>query len=258
MLTGCLLLTAVNVHAGNTLKQITRNGKLRVGCHSGNIPFIMKDKNNQFTGFEIELAKKMADKMGVRFIFVHMPFNELIPALQAGKIDIIISGLKITPKCNLQINFVGPYFRSGKAILLAKKHKQQIKYYLDLNDPKYVILSCYNTNDKTIIKEKLPKARYKAVKNALAAGIKIKNGEADAFVADLATLIQLKRKLRSNKIFLLKKPFTYEPFGFAIRQGDTNFLNWLKNFLAQVRAEGYLHQLYNKWIKSEHWYEAIP
>lgn len=246
-----------SVQAESTLDLIQKKGELRVGFDSGYIPFEMSNKKGQFIGFDIDIAKEMAKAMKVKFVPVNTDFDGIIPALLTKKIDIIISGITITQERNLQINFAGPYFYAGQAILLAKKHEGKIHSYKDLNDPKFLVISRLGTTGEMTTKRLISKAKYKSFDKEADAALEVINGRADAFIYDLPVLIQLKKKMGGNKVVLLDKTFTYEPLGFGIRRGDPDFLNWLNNFLVQIKNDGSYNRMYDKWFKSDSWYQDV-
>ena len=101
---------------GDVLDGILKKGEITVGV-SLLAPWVMKNKQGKLIGFEVELATILADAMGVEVEFVQKPFGELLPALEKGEIDAIMSGMTMTPKRNLEAAFVGPYVLSGKSIL---------------------------------------------------------------------------------------------------------------------------------------------
>ena len=251
------LLATNGVQAESTLDTIQKKGELRVGFDSGYLPFEMTDKKGGFIGFDIDIAKEMAKAMKVKFVPVNTDFDGIIPALLTKKFDIIISGITITQERNLQINFAGPYFYAGQAVMLAKKHEGKIKSYRDLNKPEYLVVSRLGTTGEMATKRLLSKAKYKSFDKEADAALEIVSGRADAFIYDLPVLVQLKKQQGQDKVVLLDKPFTYEPLGFGIRRGDPDFLNWLNNFLVQIRNDGRYDRIYNKWFKSESWYNDV-
>ncbi len=252
-----LTLLVGNVQAESTLDLIQKKGELRVGFDSGYIPFEMSSKKGKFIGFDIDIAKAMAKAMKVKFVPVNTDFDGIIPALLTKKIDIIISGITITQERNLQINFAGPYFYSGQAILLAKKHENKVKSYKNLNHSNFLVVSRLGTTGEMATKRLIPKAKYKSFDKEADAALEVINGRADAFIYDLPVLIQLKKKMGGDKVLLLDKPFTYEPLGFGIRRGDPDFLNWLDNFIIQIKNDGTYTRMYNKWFKSDAWYKDV-
>ena len=113
--------TVANASATPVIDRIQKSGTLRVGMTGNMPPLNMTSKEGELMGYEVDLARAMAKSMGVKAQLKTMPFAELLPALEAGKIDMIISNMTITPGRNMKVAFVGPYFVSGKAFLTKKR-----------------------------------------------------------------------------------------------------------------------------------------
>jgi polar amino acid transport system substrate-binding protein len=122
LLAGCSHhLGTVNLSAKSpVLARIQKQGVLVVGTMGGMPPLNMTTKEGKIIGFEADLARYMADSMGVELKLKQIQFSKLLPSLEAGKIDMILSGMTMTSRRNLRVAFVGPYMVSGKAILTSQ------------------------------------------------------------------------------------------------------------------------------------------
>ncbi len=241
----------------STLEQILKRGELRVGFEAGYMPFEMTDKKGNFVGFDIDMAKEMAKAMGVKFVPVNTAWDGIIPSLITGKFDIIISGMTITQERNLKVNFADPYIIVGQTILLNKKHEGKVKSYKDLNDPKYIVTSKLGTTGEQAVKRLIPKCTYKSFETETEAALEVVNGKADAFVYDLPFCVVFMAQQGKGNLVFLDKPFTYDPLAWAVNKGDPDFLNWLNNFLRQVKNDGRYERMYNKWIKGTDWIKDV-
>ncbi|OQX27698.1 MAG: amino acid ABC transporter substrate-binding protein [Desulfobacteraceae bacterium IS3] len=241
----------------STLEQILKQGELRVGFEAGYMPFEMTDKKGEFVGFDIDVAKEMAKAMGVKFVPVNTAWDGIIPSLITGKFDIIMSGMTVTQERNLKVNFAEPYIIVGQTILLHKKHEGVVKSYKDLNDPKYVVTSKLGTTGEQATKRNIPKCTYKSFETETEAALEVVNGKADAYVYDKPNCVVFMAEQGAGKLIFLDEPFTYEPLAWAINKGDPDFLNWLNNFLSQIKNDGRYDMIYNKWIKSTDWYKNV-
>ncbi|MFN2267082.1 MAG: transporter substrate-binding domain-containing protein, partial [Desulfonatronovibrio sp.] len=105
----------------STIEQIMQRGVMRVGM-STFVPWAMQDKEGNFIGFEIDVAQRLAQDMGVKAEFIPTKWSGIIPALLTGKFDIIIGGMGIKPDRNLKVNFSIPYDYSGMSLVA---HKQK-------------------------------------------------------------------------------------------------------------------------------------
>jgi len=241
----------------STLETILKRGALWVGFDAGYMPFEMTNQKGRYVGFDIDMAKEMAKAMGVKFVPINTAWDDIIPSLTTGKFDIIISGMTITQERNLKINFADPYIIVGQTILINKKHAGKIKSYKDLNDSRYIVTSQSSTTGETAVKILIPKCIYKSFKTENEAASEVLNGKADAFVYDLPFCAVIMAMQGKGKLFFLDTPFTYEPLAWAVRKTDPDFLNWLNNFLRQIKNDGRYDKIYNKWIKSTDWIKNV-
>jgi polar amino acid transport system substrate-binding protein len=241
----------------STLEEIQKRGEIRVGFEAGYQPFEMVDKSGNFIGFDIDFAKEMAKAMKVKFVPVNTAWDGIIPSLITKKFDIIMGGMTVTQERNLKVNFADPYIVVGQTAMVNIKHKDAVKSYKDLNNPKYTIVSMLGTTGEQAVKRMLPKATYKSFEVQTEAALEVLNGKADAMVYDLPFCASFMAKQGEGKLIFLDEPFTYEPLAWAIRKGDPDFLNWLNNFLRQMQNDGRYEKIYNKWIASTDWQKDV-
>ena len=264
MLVFALLLTSsafgddIELAKKSTIEDILKAGELKVGFESGYMPFEMTDKTGNFVGFDIDMAKEMAKAMGVKFVPVNTAWDGIIPALLTKKFDIIMSGMTVTQERNLKINFADPYIVVGQTVIINKKHEGKVKSYKDLNDSNYIVTSKLGTTGEQSVKRLIPKAQYKSFEEEVTAAMEVVAGKADAFVYDLPfCVVFMAQQGGTGQLVFLDTPFTYEPLAWAVRKGDPDFLNWLNNFLTQVKNDGRYDRIYQKWIKSSEWIQGV-
>jgi len=248
----------LELQKSSTLEKIVNRGSLRVGTEAGYMPFEMTDKKGNVVGFDMDLVAEMAKAMGVKLEIVNTAWDGIIPGLMSDKYDIIAAGMTINQERNLKVNFADPYIIVGQTVLLNPKFAGEINSWKDLNDPKYTITSKLGTTGEQAVKRLLPKATYKSFEMEDQAMLETLNGKATATVYDLPMCsIFYTQRGKEGGMKFLDKPFTYEPLGWAINKGDPDFLNWLNNFLRQMKNDGRYERVYNKWFGSNDWYEEI-
>lgn len=256
MLIVCALLLSQLAKAG-MVDDAVKRGTLKVGSAPIYMPFQFSDKKGQVIGFEIDIAKEMAKAMDVKLEVVSTDYDGIIPALQTGKFDIIMSAMTVTQKRNLQVNFAMPFIEVGQTIIVRKEIADQIKTYKDLNDSKYKVTSALGTSGEATIKRVLPKATYTSYENAQLALLDIINGRADALVYDSALNEIAISKYGSDKLVHIDTKFTYEPLAWAIKKGDYDSINWLNNFLIQIKNDGTYDRIYKKWFENTAWLKEV-
>jgi polar amino acid transport system substrate-binding protein len=241
----------------STVESILKKGELRVGFEAGYMPFEMTNNKGKFVGFDLDMAKEMAKAMGVKFVPVNTAWDGIIPSLITNKFDIIMSGMTVTQERNLKINFADPYIIIGQTILLNKKHAGKITSFKDLNNPKYIVTSKLGTTGEQAVKRLIPKCNYKSFETEPEAALEVVNGKADAFVYDLPYCVVFMAQQGAGKLVFLNEPFTFEPLAWAVKKGDPDFMNWLNNFLKQIKNDGRYDRIYNKWIRSTGWIKNV-
>lgn len=241
----------------STLEKILKSGELRVGFESGYMPFEMTDKNGKFVGLDMDMAREMAKALKVKFVPVNTSWDGIIPALLSDKFDIIMGGMTVTQQRNLKVNFANPYIVIGQTAIVSKRLAGKVKSYKDLNNPKYTIVSRLGSTGEQAVKKYMPKAKYRAYQGQAEAAMVVVQGKADAFIYDLPFCAKFYAKQGASKIIFLDKPFTYEPLAWAIKRGDADFLNWLNNFLTQVKNDGRYAKSYHKWFNTTGWFDQI-
>src|SRR5208337_2535196 len=109
----CLAVSPFEIYEASALNQVIKRNRLIVGMEVKFFPFEYADTDGQPIGFDVDLAKIAAQELGVRIEIKDMEFSGLIPALQGGKIDMIISGMTRTPARAKTVSFTQPYFEAG-------------------------------------------------------------------------------------------------------------------------------------------------
>jgi polar amino acid transport system substrate-binding protein len=240
----------------STLNQILKRHELRVCLEPGYIPFEMRDKHGRIIGFDVDIAKIMAKDMGVRLKLVPTAWDGIIPALITDKCDIIISGMTITQKRNLKVAFTNPYFFVGQTLLVNKKHKG-VKSYKDLDKKGIIITTKLGTTGEIAARRLFKHATIETFDSESAAVQEVLDNRADAFIYDKPYNELFMAGKGKGKLIFLKKDLTYEPLGFAIKHGDPDFLNWLNNFLRQIKHDGTYQRLYDEWFKHTDWLNRV-
>ena len=235
------------------LDRIVNNGVLRVGTAADMPPLNMLNKAGDPMGLDVDLARYMAGAMGVKLDLVIKPFPDLLPALKAGEVDMIISGLTITPKRNLNVAFVGPYHITGKALLTKFKSLVAAEDTSKLNSEAFAYTALESSTSADLVETLMPKARLVTAKNYEDAVDMVLTNKVDALIADYHVCVLSLLRHPNEGLVSLITPFTYEPLGIAIPPGDAQMINWLSNFLHTMRESDELIKLKAKWIEDPSW-----
>lgn len=239
------------------LDRITQNGVLRVGTAANMPPLNMLDKNDQPMGLDVDLAKYMASAMGVELKLVIKPFPELLPALKAGEVDMIVSGLTINPERNLSVAFVGPYHITGKALLTKFESMVASEDARELNSAAFAFTALDGSTSAELVETLTPNARLVTTANYEDAVDMVLSDKVDALVADYHVCVLSLLRNPNQGLVSRITPFTYEPLGIAIPPGDAQMINWLTNFLTIMRESNELVNLKAKWIEDASWIKNL-
>ena len=200
----------------------------------------------------------MAKAMGVKYRMETMPFPDLLPALQEGKVDMVISGMTITPDRNLKVAFVGPYFMSGKAFMTKIKTIAEADEAADVNNPGTKFVALRDSTSQSFVEEFIPKATLYTANDYDEAVKMVLEDEVHAMVADYPICVVSIFRYPNAGLLSVITPITYEPLGVAVPAGDPLLVNWLENFLAAVEGSGNLDALKVKWFATGSWLRELP
>ncbi len=243
--------------SGTVIDRILQKGVLTVGTTGHYPPFTVKDKDGQFMGFDIDLAKMMAEAMDVKLNVVQISISDLLGAIEKGKIDMALAGLTITPKRNLRVIFIGPYYVTGQSILAEKSVVATIKGPQDINKPNFKLVVTSGTTSEQVAKAMAPKANIILVKDMETAFKMVIDHKAQALMADEPFCVVMAFR-NQDKQLAVSAPFTFEPLGVAMPHDDLLWINWVDNFLMNLNATGKLKELKTYWLANPSWMKRLP
>ena len=244
----------------STLNKIVQRGELRVALDPGYQPFEMTDKKGRLIGYDVDMAKKMAKEMGVKLKLMPTAWDSIIGGLITDKYDIIMGGMTITQKRNLKVNFANPDITIGQTVMIRKALGKTIKNAKQLDNKKYTIATKTGTTGEIAARKFFKKAKILTFDSSAAAGAEVLSGKADAMIYDQPFIGIFVGDKGKGKLVHLDTPLTYEPLAWAIKKGDPDFLNWLNNFLRQIKedkVENFYDKIYHKWFVKTDWLKRL-
>ncbi len=255
-----LAVTTVNAQGDSSpvLQRIAKTKILRVGMTGEQPPFNVKNRDGKLIGVDVDLGQALARSMGVTLEIVEMPFAKLLPALEDGKVDIVMSGMTITLQRNVRVPFVGPYHVSGKSMLAKSDTLAAMQSAKELNTDKWKIAVLRGSTSEEFVKSRLGKTKLTTTVNYDEAIDLLLEGKVDAVVADAPVCALTIMRYPDAGLVRLHKPLTIEPIGIAIAPGDALLVNLVGNYLQALRASGILEQLQKKWFEDGAWLVQLP
>ncbi len=242
--------------ADSVLETIKKRGAIRIGM-STFVPWAMRDKNGELIGYEVDVAKRLAEDMKVKAEFVPTAWDGIIPALLAGKFDLIIGGMSITPERNLTVNFSLPYANSGIHMVANKELAAGFNSLAAFDKADVVLAARRGATPATAAKRLMPKATLRLFDEDALALQEVLNGKAHAFVTSTPTPAFEALK-HPDKLFLpIPEPFVQGAEGFALRKGDPDALNFFNNWILLRQQDGWLKERHDYWFKTRDWASRV-
>ena len=242
----------------SVLQTILERGAINIGL-SAFVPWAMRDKNGELIGFEIDVAKKVAEDMGVEINFVPTAWDGIIPALLAGKFDIIISGMSVTIKRNLTVNFTRPYARTGYIVIANSKLAEEkgIAGLEDLNREDITIASRRGSTGAVAMERHFPKARKIYFDDDILSVQEVANGNIEA-ASSTPPKAAFEIERRGDVIRIVSnEQLSPTREAFALRKGDPDALNFFSNWIQEAEASGWLGERRAYWFNGREWADQM-
>lgn len=229
----------------DALSTIMENGSIKVAISLGNEPWCWKDKDGKITGMAIDLIEGFAESIEVKVEYDTYDFSGLIPAIQAGKDDIIATNLTRKPSRATQVTYTDPVGCSFGTVIVKKG---KFKEPSELDNEKITLTTETGSIYADVGEENFPKATMKTTENNSDALAAVKAGRADAMVTDLA--IASAACAADDSIEYLT-PYIYtDTLGFAVScSSDSYTLNECFNtYMKVIKADGTYNEIYKKYF----------
>jgi polar amino acid transport system substrate-binding protein len=245
------LITTGSVYAADSspvLSRIQKSGKLVLGT-SGNMPLMSeKTETGEVIGYDIDMAKALAASMGVKLEIKIIPFDDLIPALEKGKVDVVLSNMTMTVDRNMRVAFAGPYFVSGKCLITKEQEMAKAGKADDLKASDITMAVIKDTTSEAFAKKLLPQLKRIAVADADEGTDMVAKGKAKAMLTDFPICLSIMKRYPDSGFQSVVSLLTYEPIGIALPANDPLFANLAKNFILRVENIGVTDALMIKWF----------
>lgn len=245
-----------NLAGADVLDDILERGSIRFGVAEF-VPWTMKSEAGELIGFEMDLARKIAKDMGVKPEFKLYPWEEVIPALQSGEIDILAGGMSITAERALRVNFSRPTAESGVSIATNTSMTQEIRTLNDLNGPEITIAVVKDTLAYSVTETLFGRAKIKVFANGAQAGQAVVDGDAHAYLASL-TQARFLALNNSDKVDLpVNKPLLASKEALAVKKGEQELLNFLNAWVTARHADRWIATTRDYWFETLEWTKDV-
>ena len=209
-------------------------------------------------GMEVDLATLLAQAMGVELSIVTKPFGQLRAALEAGEVDMVMSGMAITAERARDALFVGPYMVSGKSILTNSRALAAAEEAVDINRADLKLAALAGSTSQIFIETYVPEAQLITVDDYDEAVQMVIDDAVDALVADMPICVLSVLRYPDRGLATLTEPLTIEPIGIAVPANDLMFRSLVQNYLDGLAGLGAVEALQSKWFEDGTWIATLP
>jgi polar amino acid transport system substrate-binding protein len=222
--------------------------KLVIGTDATYPPFEFKDESGQFSGVSIDIGTALAQHLGRPVEFKNIAFDGLIPALQTGSIDVIISSMTANELRRQTLDFSDPYANTCICLLVPKN--SPIKSAEELKQGKRRIVTKIATTGEQWARANLPNAEIVALDSDPSCVMEVSRASADAWVYDqISVMGYAERNPDTTRAEL--KPLSVENWAIALRKGQPELQQQINAFLKSYRAAGAFDKLADKYLAKQ-------
>ncbi len=218
---------------------------LRVGVAKHLPPLSFEDKGRR-VGFEVDLAAGLGEQLGRPVRFVPRKETDLIPALLAGKIDIIMSGMTATAERAMRVSFAIPYLQSGQTALARVDNADSVRFGF-MRD-KLKVGYQRGTTGALFVERNLPRAVKVPFSTAEAGARSLAKKKIDVFVHDAPVNHWLASTREAEGLTVVDAFLTSEPIAWAVRKDDPVLLNAANDYLKTISQDGRLTATIVRWF----------
>lgn len=246
-----LFVTAIGCggQSGQSNDDSNKKEKLVVGTEATFPPFEMV-KDGEYTGFDMEIIRAIAENQGYEVEIKNLGFDALIPAVQSGNIDCAIAAMTIDPDRSKVIDFSKPYFDAG-LIIAVKKETTGINGSKDLQGKRIAAqVGTTGADACQKIKDADPATQVKIFESVGEAFMELQKGGVDAVVNDHPVTADYIKTSGKDNVVMVGEVFSADSqYGIAVKKGNSKLLNDINKGLEELKANGEYDNIYKKWFE---------
>ncbi|MBM3597063.1 MAG: transporter substrate-binding domain-containing protein [Alphaproteobacteria bacterium] len=244
--------------AASVIEDIKKRGTLTVGVATF-VPWAMRNKSGDLIGFEVDVARRLSEDMGVKLDLVPTAFDGMVPALIARKFDVVITGIVISEARQLLVNFTQPYAWSIQGFIANRKLTAGMTSFTDLNRPEVNVVARRGSSvTGAFMQRVVPAAQKRLYDDDTSAIQEVLNGRAHGFFSaePKPTLWALENP------DILWTPIPRDrlpsvPTGFMVRKGDPDGLAYFNSWILLRQMDGWLDERQTYWFTTRDWYDQL-
>lgn len=234
----------------NSLQKVKDAGKLVLGLDDTFAPMGFRDENGEVVGFDIDLAKEVANRLGVTLEIKPIEWSSSILSLNKGDVDVLWNGVTINEARKQQINFSKPYL-NNKLVIVKASDDNTINSKDDLSGK--VLGVQVGSNDEALTADPSSKnakeiRRYDVNVNAF---LDLQAKRIDAVVIDEVAAQYYIAEKKAPFVVVENSPLTEELYGIGFRKSDAKLLAEVDRILDEMRADGTAAKISEKWFAKD-------
>jgi polar amino acid transport system substrate-binding protein len=226
----------------------TKRDVLVIGTDATYPPFEYVNEQGKISGVSVAMGEAIAQRLGKPVEFQNINFDGLIPALQTGRIDLIISSLTANEQRRKSIDFSVPYVKTGLAILVAKD--SSVRLVEDLKAPGRKLAVRIATTGEQWCREHLPGAKLVALDTDAACVLEVVNGTVDAWVYDQVSVMNYHAK-HAGRTRALLAPLREEVWAVGLKKGRDDLKALVDEVIGRMKADGSFSRLADQHLGRE-------
>lgn len=217
---------------------------LLMGTNADFPPFEFIDDNNEIAGFDVDLAREIANNLGMELQIENMDFDGLIPAVVSGMVDIAVAAMTIREDRLENVNFSTPYFDAGQVIVVNAGY-DAISSEADLTD-KRIAAQLGTTGQFALEDLEIPMDQITLFPKVTEVFMELKQEKVDAVVIDRPVA---DRYIQVHEgLVIVGDNFTEEVFGIAVPKDNPELLEKINAALAELQESGKYDEIFDKWF----------
>lgn len=224
----------------------TSENLLRIGI-SPTMPPLIFLESGEPSGAEADFARALGKEWGLELQWVMLPWEEQIPALQDGKIDMVMSGMSITDERLGQVAFSLPYLRAGQMALVRREDENRYMGFSVILSTGRVGVERGSTGEQ-LVRQSFHGARKKAFDSIEKAADALAEGKIDLLIHDAPTVWWLAARRSAQGLVPIQKLLTEEHLAWAVRGEDSALLDRVNRTLDQWNRDGTLEKIIKRWM----------
>lgn len=244
-----LILKPEKYEETDVYESIMKSGIVRIGVNTDSKPFAFYDKEGNLVGYDIDLAKYIAEYLigsnkKIKFVPV-TPSNRLMK-ISTGEVDIVIATLTITPQRQQIIDFSIPYDTAGQALLV--RNTSKISSIGDLSGQNVGVI--WGTTAEKNMTALAPSANVIGFKTYNEAYKALKNGKIDAITSDDTILSRF--VMSDNQVILLPKRYSKEPYGIGFKKGSGSdkLKKSIDDAISDLKQKNVINRIHRQWLSN--------